>query len=110
MSTRVRHLAPVPASIEAPSTTITIAITPEQLAALIADAVHRALDARAAERPSDWCDADEAARTLGCSRDYLRRVQGLPRHGSPRAPRYRRSELDAFLRERAGAPLNSGRG
>lgn len=106
------HLAPVP-NLPSPtvpgalSTTITIAITPAELARLIDDAVRRALDAHRAEPVSEWCDADEAARTIGVSRDYLRRVQGLRRYGSPRAPRYLRTEIDAYLRDRAGAaPLN----
>ncbi|WP_236516833.1 helix-turn-helix domain-containing protein [Sandaracinus amylolyticus] len=69
------------------------------------------IEERSANEPRvdvDWIDGDEAARMLGVSRDYLRRVQGLPRYGSSRARRYRRSEVDAYLRDRAGAPFSRG--
>lgn len=111
MSQRPRHLAPVPAPAQpATPAPLLVTMTESDLRRVIADEVRRALEERASEPhvDVDWIDGDEAARMLGVSRDYLRRVRGLPRYGSPRTPRYRRSEVDAFLRERAGVPFGRG--
>lgn len=71
------------------------------VAAAVEDGVRRALEVRTSSSPAcDWIDADEAAQLVGVSRDYLRRLRDLPRHGSGRAPRYRRSEVDAYIASR----------
>lgn len=110
MSSRPRHLAPVgaPTPSAAGPAPMLVTMTEADLRRVVADEVRRVLEERSANaaRPDvDWIDGDEAAQMLGVSRDYLRRVRGLPRYGSPRTPRYRRSEVDAFLRERAGVPF-----
>jgi hypothetical protein len=106
-----RHLATVAPLAPTSSPPTFVIVAPADLERMIRDAVLRALadrDVKPANDPAvDWIDADEAARLLGCCRGYLRRVRGLPRHGSPRSPRYRRSEIEAFLRDRAGRPLNA---
>ena len=66
----------------------------------VREAVREALADGAAAGPSEWIGADEAAQLVGVSRGYLRRLQGLPVHGSRRAPRYRRDEVEAFVRTR----------
>ena len=48
---------------------------------------------------SEWLDATEAAKLIGVSRDYLRRLD-VPVHGSRRKPRYLRSEVEAFIATR----------
>lgn len=85
-----------------------VVIEEDALRALIRDEVGKALASHAPASPSacDWIDATEAARILGCARDYVRRVRGLPRHGSRRAPRYARTEVEAFVRARNGRPLS----
>lgn len=108
MSSRVRHLAPVlPPSAPPPASTLVV-MTEADLRRIVADELRRALADHTpapAAAPVDWIDAGEVATILGVSRDYVRRVEGLRRYGSPRRPRYRRSEVEAFLRDRAGAPL-----
>lgn len=87
------------ARVPAPATPGVIVITHDELARLVREAVRAELAARPAEttRLSDWIDADEAARLLGVSRDYLRKVKALRRYGSPRTPRFRRDEVEALL-------------
>lgn len=77
-----------------------IGIDRDELAALLVRAAEegakRALAANAA--PScDWLDRDAVARLVGCAPDYVRRLDGLPRHGSKRLPRWKRSDVEAWL-------------
>lgn len=58
--------------------------------------------ASSAANDTDWISKEEAAKIIGVELSYLRRLKGLPRHGTGRRPRYLRSEVDAFVRSRAG--------
>jgi len=85
-----------------------VTMTETDLRRVIADEVRRALETRGNEPaapPVDWIGVDETAALLGVTRDYIRRIRGLPRYGSPRSPRFLRTEVEAFLRDRAGRPL-----
>lgn len=111
MSAR-RHLEPVRAAASTPAApSMVVQLTTAELRAVVADEVRRALAERdvtpANDPATDWIDGDEAARIVGVSRDYLRRVRGLERYGSRRSPRYSRREVEAFVRSRAGRPLNA---
>lgn len=106
-----RHLEPVRA-IPASPPALVVQLSTDELREIIAAEVRRALAERDASTTSspvvDWIGAEETASMIGCSRDYLRRVEGLPRYGSRSSPRYLRSEVEAFLRGREGRPLRGG--
>lgn len=87
-----------------------IVTTPEELARLIRAAVDQAIEERErarAARPTpattDWIKADEAATILGVTQRWLRKMPGVPVHGSGRQRRYKRSELEAYLEARGKA-------
>lgn len=111
MTTRAaRHLAPVASTPTTPD--LVVQLTTTQLRAIVREEVDAALGQHVPPAPpdpaTDWIDAEAAARILGCSRDYVRRVTGLPKHGSRTRPRYRRSEVEAFVAALKGAPLKGG--
>lgn len=83
-----------------------VVVPEDELQRMIATEVRKAI-AEHAPRPAsggdDWISLDEAAAIVGVTPKYLLRLRGLKRHGSRRAPRYIRREVDAFVRERARA-------
>lgn len=85
-----------------------ILTTPEQLRELVRDAVREELDARERDRKeladsktsTDWIGLEEAASMIGCVPDYVRRHKGVPVHYVGRKPRFSRTELAAWIRNR----------
>jgi len=58
-------------------------------------------------RATEWMSAEQAAKYLGCESvkafEKIAAREGIPRHYlSARAPRYNRTELDAWLLGRRG--------
>lgn len=87
------------------SARMVVQLSTEELAALVRAEVAAALEAHAAANvangpPSDWIDQDEAARILGVSREYVRRIPGLPMSRVGRRLRFQRSALDQWLAKR----------
>lgn len=86
---------------------LVLSLTPEQLRTMIADAVRDALGD--AMRPaSTWIDETEAANLLGYSVGYLPaavRRYAIPHARAGRHYRFRRAELEEWLRDRSGATL-----
>jgi hypothetical protein len=59
-------------------------------------------------QPSEWMTTEQAASYLGCGSvkafEKIAAREGIPKHYlSARAPRYNRTELDAWLMSRGGA-------
>lgn len=86
-----------------------VQITTDELAALVREAVDAALAARHAanERPAaEWLDARAVAALLDVhvrSVQKMVRDQGLPAHRlGPKLLRYRRDEVERWIRERRG--------
>lgn len=89
-----------------------IVTTPEELARLVRQAVREELEERDRERvavveatqASDWIGPAEAATMLGVSRDYMRRVKGVPAHHVGNRIRFSRTELAEWIRSRPPRP------
>jgi hypothetical protein len=79
-----------------------VVIEAAELERRIEAAVRRVLAERTQPSACEWIGADEAANIVGVSREYLLKLRDVPRHGSRRAPRFLRTEIEAYTRGRAG--------
>lgn len=79
-----------------------VVIDVDTLRAVVREAVRAELDAARAQpalTACDWIGADDVAALVGVSRAYVRRLD-VPRYGSRRTPRFRRSEVEAWIAAR----------
>ncbi len=104
--TKVRRLEAIrpPAPNVPTGTPQLVVMSADDVRRMIGEEIQRVLSAKPtapAQPVSDWISADEAASILGVQKDYLRKYEGLTRYGTRRVPRYRRSEVEALLRDSA---------
>lgn len=87
-----------------------VQLTADELRALVRDAVRVEL-AASKGAPDDWLDQDGAAALLGVKRSTIPTLcqrDALPHSRVGRLYRFRRSELETWLEERATKPHGHG--
>lgn len=87
----------------------TIVVTPDELRAIIRDELARATPAT----PDEWMTSEEVAKMLGVKRTTLPALvtrERLPCYRPGKGYTFRRSEVEAWLVERASKPGSRSKG